>query len=336
MKKQVGLTRMIKNFFVFFYLCSTILLATNIQPSHVFQADGSVTDIVHDDSKIFVSTNASAINIYNLKTKKLINTISVPQVKDFMGDLTDAKIYNLDIYKNKLLFTAQASKGYREVFLYENKKLIKLISLDKMLLIGKSKFVNENQIIFSTLGNEMYLYDFKKEKTIWKINIKTQNDSFNSKFSDFAINETKDFVVVADESGDLKIVDIKKAKIVKYLEARNLDNVFKVDFKNNKIITAGQDGRCVFYDLGKNTDYYLKEKKWFLIYAAGLTPSGSKAAFSSDEENNVTVFDTKTKEKLFKLENNLMTLSSILFINEDEIFVTTDSDTFNYYNLKGK
>ncbi len=336
MKKQVGLIQMLKSFFVFFYVCSTILLATNMQPSHVYKADGSVTDIIHADGKIFVSTNASVINIYNLKTKKQINTITIPQVKDFMGDLTNAKIYNLDIYKNKLLFTAQASKGFREVFLYENNTLRKIISSDQMLLIGKSKFITENQIVFSTLGNEMYLYDILEKKIIWKINVKTEDDSFNSKFSDFAINEKRDLVVVADESGDLKIVDIKKSKVVQYLKARNLDNVFKVDFKNNKIITAGQDGKCVFYDLDKNKDYYLKEKRWFLIYAAGLTPSGNKGAFSSDEENNVTVFNTITKTKLFKLENNLMTLSSILFINENEIFVTTDSNKFNYYNLKEK
>ena len=336
MKKQVGLIQMLKSFFVFFYLCSSFLLATTLQPSHVYKADGSVTDIVHANEKIFVSTNASTINIYNLKTKKQINTITIPQIKDFMGDLTDSKIYNLDIYKNKLLFTAQASKGYREVFLYENNTLTKIISSEKMFLIGKSKFINDNQIVFSTLGNEMYLYDIAKKKTIWQINVKIEEDTFNSKFSDFAINEKRDLIVVADESGDLKIVDIKKAKVIQYLKARNLDNVFKVDFKNNKIITAGQDGKCVFYNLDKNRDYYLKEKRWFLIYAAGLTPSGAKGAFSSDEENNVTVFDTKTKTKLFKLENNLMTLSSILFINENEIFITTDSNKFNYYNLKEK
>ena len=252
-----------------------------------------------------------------------------------MGDMSDAKIYNLDIYKNKILFTAQASKGYREVFLYENKKLTKIISTQKMLLIAKTKFVDNNTIVFSTLGNEMYLYDYKNQKTIWKIDVKKEEDTFNSKFSDFAINKKRDLVVVSDESGDLKIVNIKKAKIINYLEARNLDNVFKVDFKNNKIITAGQDGKCVFYDLVKNKDYYLKEKRWFLIYAAGLSPSGDIGAFSSDEENNVTVFNTKTKRKLFKLENNLMTLTSILFISENELFVTTDSNKFNYYNLKG-
>ena len=328
---------MLKYFFVFIILFTSSLLANTLQPSYIYKADGSVTDIISRSDQIMVSTNVGAINIFDIKTKKKTTTITIPQIKDFMGDMSDAKIYNLDIYKNKILFTAQASKGYREVFLYENKKLSKIISSEKMLLIAKTKFVDDNTIVFSTLGNEMYLYDYKNQKTIWKIDVKKEEDTFNSKFSNFAINKKRDLVVISDESGDLKIVNIKKAKIIKYLEARNLDNVFKVDFKNNKIITAGQDGKCVFYDLVKNKDYYLKKKRWFLIYAAGLSPSGDIGAFSSDEENNVTVFNTKTKRKrkLFKLENNLMTLSSILFINENEVFVTTDSNKFNYYNLKG-
>jgi len=326
---------MLKYFFVFIILFTSSLLANTLQPSYIYKADGSVTDIISRSDQIMVSTNVGAINIFDIKTKKKTTTITIPQIKDFMGDMSDAKIYNLDIYKNKILFTAQASKGYREVFLYENKKLSKIISSEKMLLIAKTKFVDDNTIVFSTLGNEMYLYDYKNQKTIWKIDVKKEEDTFNSKFSDFAINKKRDLVVVSDESGDLKIVNIKKAKIIKYLEARNLDNVFKVDFKNNKIITAGQDGKCVFYDLVKNKDYYLKKKRWFLIYAAGLSPSGDIGAFSSDEENNVTVFNTKTKRKLFKLENNLMTLTSILFISENELFVTTDLNKFNYYNLKG-
>ncbi len=325
---------MLKYFFIFISFLHISLLGNSLQPSHIFQADGPVTDIISKNDTIMVSTSVGSINIFDIKTKKRTKKITIAKIKDFMGDLIDPKIYSLDLYKNKLLFTAQGQKGYREVFLYENNKLTKLISSDKMLLIGKSAFVNTNQIIFSTLGNEMYLYDLIQKKIIWKLNIKKANDTFNSKFSDFAINEKRDLVVVADESGDLKIVDIKKAKIIKYLESRNLDNVFQVDFKNNKIITAGQDGKCVFYNLNTDQDYYLREKKRFLIYVAGLTPSGDKGAFSSDEENNITVFDTTTKRKLFKLENNLMTPSSLLFINEDEIFVTTDSNKFNYYNLK--
>ncbi|MEA3513135.1 MAG: WD40 repeat domain-containing protein, partial [Campylobacterota bacterium] len=206
----------------------------------------------------------------------------------------------------------------------------------KQLFVGKAKFIDDEHIAFNTLGNEMYLYNYKTKKTLWKIDVKPEDATFNSTFADFALNETRDTAVVADESGDLKIVDIKKAKVIKVLAARNLDKVFKVDFKNDKIITAGQDGRCVVYDLNNNNDYFLREKHWFLIYGAGLSPSGKFGAFSSDENNNVTVFNTKTKEKLFKLTQNLMTLSSILFISESELFVTTDSVKFNYYNLKDK
>jgi len=325
-----------KYFFIFFILVSPLLFASEIKPSYVYAADGAVTDIVSKQEKIYVSTNVGAINIFSLKNKKLLKTIKIPKIKDFMGDLADAKIYNLDIFKNKILFTAQATRGYREVFLYENNTLTKIISIENKSLVAKAMFIGDDTILFSTLGNEMYLYNFEKQKTLWQINIRNKADNFNSKFSDFTLNETKDLAVVADESGDLKIVDIKQAKISGYLKGQNLDNVFKVDFKSNTIITAGQDGRCVVYNLKKDTRYYLKEKRWFLIYAAALSPSAKWGAFSSDENNNVTVFDIYSKQKLFHLTGNFMTLSSILFLNENEIFITSDSNKFNYYNLKGK
>lgn len=325
-----------KLFFSLGILFQIIVSANMLLPAQSYKASGPVTDIIVDDEVIMVSTGVGAIDFFDIKNKTLLKSVTIPNIKDFMGDMVEAKIYNLDLYKNKLLFTAQAAKGFREVFLYENNTLTKIISSQEQMLIAEAKFINENEIVLSTLGNEMSRYNYKEKKTIWTINVKRERDSFNSKFSDLAINETRNLVVVADESGDLKIIDITKGKIVQYLTARNLDNVFKVDFKNNKIITAGQDGKCVFYNLTKDKDYYLREKRWFLIYAAGLSPTGNRGAFSSDEENNVIVFDTKSKEKLYTLTGNIMTLSSIVFINEKELFVTSDSNQFNYYNLKEK
>ena len=317
-----------------FVLVSLSLSAKDLAPSYVYEASGSVVDIVSSNDKIYVATDASGVDVFDLKTKKLIKKIKVPQIKDFMGDIIDAKIYNVDIYNEKVLLTSQASKGLREIHIFENDKLNTVVSIEKQLLIGKAKFINDELITFSTLGNEMFLYNYKIKKMIWRINVKSNDATFNSTFSDFALNETRDIAVVSDESGDLKVVDIKKAKVIKVLADKNLDKVFKVDFKSDKIITAGQDGRCVVYDLKNNSDYFLREKRWFLIYGAGLSPSGKYGAFSSDEDNNVTVFNTYTKSKIFKLTKNIMTLSSILFISEDEVFVTTDSNKFNYYNLK--
>ena len=313
---------------------SSFLYGKDLKPTYIYQANGGVTDIIFNQNKLFVATDASGVDIFDFKTKKLIKTIKVPQITDFMGDVIDAKIYNVDSYKDKVLLTAQAQKGFREIYIVENGKTDKVISIDNKMFVSKAKFINDNEILFSLLGNEMYLFNFKTKKIIWKIDVKEEGAEFNSTFADFTLNEDKTLAVVADESGDLKIIDIKKGQVIQTLADKNLDKVFKVDFKNNKIITAGQDGRCVIYDLKTKKDYFLREKNWFLIYGAGLSPSGNLGAFSSDENNNVTVFNTNSKTKLFKLTNNLMTLSSILFINENEIFVTTDSNKFNYYKLK--
>jgi len=316
---------------VFIFIVS--LNAKDLKPNYIYEASGSVIDLVSLNDKIYVATDASCVDVFDLKTKKLINKIKVPQIKDFMGDVIDAKIYNVDVYKDKVLLTAQAPKGFREVHIYQNNKLETVITIERRMFISKAKFINDEEILFSLLGNEMYLYNYKTKKDIWRIDVKPEDATFNSTFADFALNEDKTIAVVADESGDLKLVDIKKAKVIKVLADKNLDKVFKVDIKNDTIITAGQDGRCVVYNLKTNTDYFLRKEHWFLIYGAGLTPDAKYGAYSSDENNNVTVFNTKTKKKLYKLTNNLMTLSSILFLNKDEIFITTDSNKFNYYKL---
>lgn len=308
--------------------------AKDLKPNYIYEASGGVTDIVSDGSKIYVATDASSVDIFDLKTKELIQQIKVPKIKDFMGDIIDSKIYNVDVYNSKVLLTSQASNGFREVHMFRNGTLQTIITIEKKMFISKAKFVDDSTILFSLLGNEMYLYDLVKQKIIWRIDVRPVDADFNSTFADFALNENRTLAVVSDESGDLKIVDIKNAKIVKVLAGKNLDKVFKVDIKKEKIITAGQDGRCVVYDLKNSSDYFLKKKKWFLIYGAGLSPSGKLGAYSSDENNNVTVFNTDTKSIIFKLTSNLMTLSSILFINEIEIFITTDSNKFNYYKLK--
>jgi len=325
---------MLKIIFFFISFTITMFALNNLKPNYVFNASGGVTDLVANNGKLYVATQASSVDIFDLKTKKLLNKIKVPQIEDFMGDIVDAKVYNVDVLNEKIILTVQATSGFRELYLYNGKELKKLISEDDKLYISKSLFVDKDHIIFCLLGNTMYYYDLKNNKTLWTLEIKAPDAEFNSTFADFVLNKDKTIAVVADESGDLKVVDLKQHKIIKVLANKNLDKVFKVDYKGNKIITAGQDGRCVVYNMEKNSNYILRENPWFLIYAAALSPSGKKGAFSSDENNNVIVFDTITQTKLVRLTQNLMTMTNILFLNENEILVATDSPKFNYYKLK--
>jgi hypothetical protein len=71
-----------------------------------------------------------------------------------------------------------------------------------------------------------------------------------------------------------------------------------------------------------------------LIYSCALNDNGTLGAYSSNENNDVTVFDTASKKDLFKLKQNKMTLTKILFINNNEILVASDNDKINYYKIK--
>jgi len=308
-------------------LLVTSLFAKNMQePTFKYISSGAVTDIVYKDNKLYSATDASCVDIFDVTTQKIIKKIKVSQIKDFMGDIIDSKVYSVDIIKNKILILSQAQSGARRIHVYENEKLELIIPYTKKLFIAKAKFLDENRILLGLLSNEIISYDIKNKKEIFRVAVS------QSKFSNFVLNEDKSEVIVADESGDLKIHSTKDAKLIKELNGENLDNVFQVDTKNQIIATAGQDRHVVIYNRKTNSVYH--QKASFLIYSVGLSPSGKIVGYASDENNNVTLLNTSTKSKLGVYTGNKMTLTNILFINEKDFFVASDDKTINFYKIK--
>lgn len=315
------------NIFRIFILLISIIYSSNaisLTPNKILNASAGVTDLVVSNDKLYVATTASSVDIFDLKTKSLEKKILLPKIKDFIGDIIDSKIYSVDVIEDKILILSQGEKGGRNISIYEDDKLINIISDTKRLFIGRAKFIDKNRIIFALLSNQLFLYDLEERKTIYSKQVS------QSKFSYFALNEEKNQIIIADESGALKLLNTKNGELIKTFENQNLDNVFQVDFKNQKILTAGQDRRSVFYS---DSQTYYKESN-FLIYSCALSKNAKLAAFSSNEDNDVTIFDTVNKKELFKLKENKMILSKILFLNENEILVASDDKNINYYKLK--
>ena len=310
---------------IFLTLFVFILNAKDINPSYTYLASGGVTDLVLKENRLYVATKASKVDIFDITTKEKINSITLTKIKDFMGDEIDSKIYSVDVLNDSVLILSQGSKGGRAIHIYKDSKLQEIISAKEKMYIARAKFVSEDKILFALLSNELYLYDLKTNKKVYDIQLS------QSKFSHFAINENKKEVVVADESGILKLVDIASSKLIKNFAKQNLDNVFQIDIKNNIILTAGQDRRAAVYDVKANTAYHKDAP--FLIYSAGLSPSGKIAAIASNEENEVKIFNTETKKDLYMLKGNNTTLTNIVFINEKEVFVTSDDERINYYKI---
>ena len=296
------------------------------KPNKEYMFSGSVIDMLYKDEKLYCATNKSSVEVMDIKSKKIVQTIKVKKIKDFMGDTIDAKIYSVDVYKKSILLLSQAKSSYREVYLFKNKKLINIISVDAKLDIARAKFLDNENIIFALLGNDIISYNIKTKKENWKI------QASQSKFSYFTLNEKKSEIAVADESGDIHIYDTKSSKLLKVLSGQNLDNVFQVSYKNRTIATAGQDRRVVVYDRDSSSAYYKTSN--FLIYSVALSPSAKLVAYASDENNNVTVFKTSTHTNLATFGGNEMTLSKIVFKNEHEFFVASDNKIVNYYKIK--
>lgn len=308
------------------FLFTSIFAASLKEPIGKFDASGPIVDIVHRDGKVYSATANSSVDIFDLETKKLLQKIEVPKIIDFAGDLVHSKVYSVDIIDGKILILSQDKSGFRRVHIHQNGKTEILFDASKSLAVAKAKFLNKDTILLGLLSNELISYDINKKTLNWSTQVS------GAKFSDFVLNEQKNEVVVADESGDLGIFDTKNGKRIKLLADQNLDNVFQVDYKNGVIATAGQDRRTVIYVPKVNSAYFVASG--FLIYSVGLSPSGKIAAFASDELNNVTLFDTTTKATIGKFGGNKMTLTKIEFIDENRFLVGSDDKAINLYSIK--
>jgi WD40 repeat protein len=319
--------RGMKGVLILTVLVMALLFGFDIKlPSKEYTSSGSIVDMTVHEGKLYTATDASCVDVFDLETTRLVSQIKVEKIKDFMGDLIHSKVYSIDAMKGRLVLLSQDSEGFRRVHIHVAGKNELLISKKEKLYVAKIGFLDENTILLALLGNQLISYDIKDKKYNWMVSVS------QSKFSDFMMNEQKDEVVVADESGDLKILSTKDGALIKTLSGQNLDNVFQVDYKNGIIATAGQDRRVVIYDTMFSSAYY-KEAP-FLIYSVGLSPSGKRVGFASDENNNVSVFDTVSKKTIGVYGGNKMTLSKILFLNETEFLVSSDDRTINFYHIK--
>ena len=322
---------MLKILFSTIIICTNLFAIDTLNPNIVYLTNGSVMSSVYKNNKIYASTNNGVVDIVNMKNNKIIKEIKLPQIKDFMGDMIDNHVTCVDVLDNNILIVAQAAHGKNEVYIYKD-SLKKVISVNKKLSINEARFISKDKFIFVTLDSELYTYDLKQNKILSRLNIRNEDSEFNSKFSDFCFNDDKSKIALADESGAIKIVDLAQNKIVKILKNGNLDNVFKVQWKKDILITGGKDKKSIIYNLKNNSKKEINSE--FFIYGVALSPNLKLGAYSMDAQNNVIIFKTDTLQKLYKLSGTKMTITSIEFLSDDEVIIASDSSKINYYKLK--
>ena len=298
-----------------------------LSPVDTIEVNGTAKDMVLVNGTLVVATDMGHIEVYNAQNRQKTKEIAIPDVKDFMGDIMPARVMSTDLIDGQYLLLSDSGKGgYSDLYLYKEGKLQKLIGPEDKEAIIKARFVDKNHILLGYLSDEVALLNIATKKERYRVQLS------ESKFSDFALNEDKSQAVFSCESGVLSVVDTKSGKVIEELSGQNLDNVYKVDFKAGMVSAAGQDRRGSLYDVKSRKGTYIQGN--FLIYATALSPSASKVAFSMDEKNNISIYDTSTKSKIALLKGQKSTLNVIIFADENRLFSASDDNAVLVWDLQ--
>jgi hypothetical protein len=302
------------------------LFATDLKPVDSIEINGTSKDMVLHGNILDIATDMGHIEVYDIQSKQKLKEISIPDVKDFMGDIVPARVMSSDFIDDRYLLLSDSGKGgYSDLYIFENDKIIKLLSADDKVSIIKARFIDKNHILFGFLSNEVALFDLTSKKELYRTQLS------ESKFSDFALSEDKSKAVFSCESGILSIVDTHSGKVLKELKGQNLDNVYKVDFKGDVVSAAGQDRRAAIYSASSGNGSYIQGN--FLIYATGLSPSTKLVAFAMNEQNDIMIYDTNTKALKYTLKGQKSTLNSIIFATDDKLYSASDDSSVMIWQL---
>ena len=307
-----------------FVFLANILAIENLTPSYSLKTTGTVQSMVIENEKLYAGTDNGTVEVFDLHTKEKIDTVNIPNIKDFMGDIIPSKIYSIDVLNKKIVIVSQGMQGYRNIYIYENKKLDKVIGIDKKMFIQQASFVSSDLIIFGLLSNQVGDYDIKKKQQNYLVQVSA------SSFSHFMMSKDKKQIIHTDESGRIRFIDVVNGKLIKEIKSLNLDKIYQLDYKSGVVLTAGQDRKAAVYT--SNNKYSLDFD--FLLYACALSKKGKLGAVAYNEQNEVLVFDIQTQKYLYNLSAQKATLTQILFLSENEIFVSSDSQIINYYKLQ--
>ena len=304
-------------------LFSTIV-AKDIFPVAKIEASGLVSDFVEDNGLLYVATDAGSVDIIDLSTQKIVSRIKIAPLKTAMGDFVPARIHSVDRFKGKTLFVSSGESAYRNVWVHDGIRLRKIVDEKQKIMPKRAFFTNEGQVVFGTFGSDVILYDNKESYKLYDRHIS------ESTMGGMVLSHDKKKMVISDESGTVRLLDVKSSQVEKVFSSEHVDNIYRVAYSNGLIVTAGQDRRVGVYTL-EGKAYHIKSD--FLVYCVGLSPSGAIGVYSSGTKNHLQLFNTKDRRKTDRLIGHYATPNKIMFINEHALVSTGDENTIFFWMI---
>ena len=135
-----------KRLYILIFLLFGVTYAKDIPHTSRFISVGFVNDFVVNGNTLYAGNDMGTVDIFNIKTTKIIDQISLPPLTSSMNKIIPADILSVDYLNGKLLILSVGKDSYRNVWIYENHMLKQIINEDKKLIIKKVRFLNDEQI----------------------------------------------------------------------------------------------------------------------------------------------------------------------------------------------
>ncbi len=313
-----------KRLLTFLFFFSLLLQAENISPLYKLHTSGFITDFVLDEDKIYVATDAGNVDIFLLGSEKMIRQISLEAIRSGRGELMPARINRVDRLNGKTLIVSISHDNFRDVWIEEDGKLTRIINAKEKLLISEAHFIDDNSVMFATFDSDLILYNLSEGYKTYS------NSNSQSTLCDLSISSDHKKMVSADESGRVKLYDVRSGNNEAVFESENVDKVYSVAYHKGVIITGGEDRRVAVYQSNKKP-YHLKTS--FLVYAVGLSPDAQTGIYADGEEQVLQLFNTQTKKKGDRLVGHKEIVSKILFVSEKALISSGEGSELFLWRL---
>lgn len=322
-----------RKFILFFTAIFCLNLTANLaatpleisQPDKVIKAGANVISSNLIDEILYLGTDGSELDIYDIKADKFLEPIKFRTVKTHFSDEEPAKIFSIDRLGDMLLVLTEMD--YNERYLYVFKKENDNWSeVSNMHLANKSAkkafFIDEKTAVVSDFGNEIYYIDLESKKAVFKHKFSI------ALYVDFEINKTRDKIAIGAESGVIYIYNLKTRQTEQTLNFFK-DNMYDIDYKNDVVAVGSIDKQAGVFN--GSMSYF---KSDFIVYATGLSDDAKTLAYMNGEESDILVYDIASKTKLATVKTGQQILNEIYLSDSGRLISVAYEKEVKFWSVK--
>lgn len=279
---------------------------------------------------LYISTNSGEVEIYDLQTRKKVDSIKLPNITDLWGESNAPRVFNTHTKDGKsLLIVSQDTADKSNLFIHKNGKLQKIDLGEKSGIIKNAFFVSDDEILLSISSFEIIRYNIARGEVVWSLK-PTFLEAINEVFTDLRVNG--DLAISTTEGGTIYLIDLASGAVKRILKGANFDYIYMLGVSKNVVLTAGRDKICGVYNL-TNGDFK-RIKAEFIIYAVAISGDSSRGAMSYNENGDILIFNTQSLAKIALLTGGNAPTSQVIFMDNSVVLAAFGNDSVLFWNVK--